>query len=330
MSESRRSSRARTRPPRATHRTLTSAREVGAYLHRTRLSILGALGDGPATVSQVAARLGVHPANLTRHVRILERAGLITLVEKRDTGRNLEKYYQASAHSFDVAPDQEALTAPHKIALAMARSELSAAMARLPDRSPGAVQVFSVGARLTPRRLRAFLAALARLAARFEGANRDTGEVYRLTLALFPGEAQDVRERPARRAFHKADRWATGRSARAGALARAARVLTRRKGPRAQTRSSARRGTPGARETSPARAREPTWRFNAASTWMTPTMCSRSRRMSPGSMRTPYARSARSTRATRGSPSSTSPSCGRTSGSATSPARTPSPNGAAC
>ena len=192
MSESRRSSRAQAPPPRVTHRTLTSAREVGAYLHRTRLSILGALGDRPATVSQVAARLGVHPANLTRHVRILERAGLITLVEKRDTGRNLERYYQASAHSFDVAPDQEALTAPHKIALAMARSELSAAMARLPDRSPGAVQVFSVGARLTPRQLRAFLAALARLAARFEGANRDAGEVYRLTLALFPGEAQDV------------------------------------------------------------------------------------------------------------------------------------------
>ena len=114
-------------------RRSTSEREIGAYMHRTRMSILAALGAGPATVSQIAARVGVHPANLTRHVRILEDADLIVLVEKRDTGRNLEKYYQAAAHSFDVAPDANALTAPHKIALAMARSELSAALARLPD-----------------------------------------------------------------------------------------------------------------------------------------------------------------------------------------------------
>jgi DNA-binding transcriptional ArsR family regulator len=179
-------SRGRAAPQR--HRTLTSDREVGAYLHRTRLSILDALGAGPATLSQIAAALGVHPANLTRHVRILEAAGLIVLVEKRDTGRNLEKYYRAAARSFEVAPDARALTAPHKIALAMARSELSAALARLPDRSPGAVQVFSVGARLTPRRRREFLRALARLAAGFEAADDTTGAPSRLTLALFPGD----------------------------------------------------------------------------------------------------------------------------------------------
>ena len=146
---------------RARHKTLTSEREIGAYLHRTRMSILDALRSGPATVSQIAARIGVHPANLTRHVRILEGAGLVVLVEKRDTGRNLEKYYQAAARSFDVAPDAAALKAPHKTALALARSDLSAALARLPDTSPGAVQVFSIGARLTPDRMREFLGTLA-------------------------------------------------------------------------------------------------------------------------------------------------------------------------
>jgi DNA-binding transcriptional ArsR family regulator len=192
MRHSRRSAAAAARAP--THRTLTSEREVGAYLHRTRLSILAALRAGPATVSQIAARLGVHPANLTRHVRLLESATLIVLVEKRDTGRNLEKYYRAAARSFDVAPDADALTAPHKIALAMARSELSAALARLPEKSPGAVQVFSIGARLLPQRRREFLAALARLAATFESADKSGGEAYRLTLALFPGQDEDPQD----------------------------------------------------------------------------------------------------------------------------------------
>ena len=197
MNRTPRSTHARKRAPQATHRTLTSEREIGAYLHRTRLSILDALRAGPATVSQIAANAGVHPANLTRHVRILEDAGLVVLVEKRDTGRNLEKYYQAAAQTFDVAPDANALTAPHKIALAMARSELSAAMARLPDASPGAVQVFSVGARLTRTRVRDFLGALARLAAEFEAADADAGAPFRMTLAMFPGEDGDARQ-PAR------------------------------------------------------------------------------------------------------------------------------------
>jgi DNA-binding transcriptional ArsR family regulator len=180
-----------TTPPLA-HKTLTSTREVSAYLHRTRMSILAALGAGPATVSQIAASMSVHPANLTRHVRILEDAGLVALHEKRDTGRNLEKYYQAAAHTFDVAPDADALTAPHRIALAMARSELSAALARLPDKSPGAVQVVSIGARLLPGRQRAFLGALTRLAADFEAANNTGGVAFRMTLAMYPDQAPDA------------------------------------------------------------------------------------------------------------------------------------------
>jgi DNA-binding transcriptional ArsR family regulator len=191
--------------PQPAHKSLTSEREVSAYLHRARMSILAALGGGPATVSQIAARVGVHPANLTRHVRILEDAGLVALVEKRDTGRNLEKYYQAAAHTFDVAPDADALTAPHRIALAMARSELSAALARLPDKSPEAVQVFSVCARLSPERRRAFLNALARLAADFEAAGNNSGVAFRMTLAMYPDQEQDA-QNPTRVVLqHEAD-----------------------------------------------------------------------------------------------------------------------------
>src|SRR5215471_2715194 len=135
------------------HRTLRTEAEIAAYLHRSRMAILDVLRQGPATASQIAQRMGVHPANLTRHLRILERAGLIALVDKRDTGRNLEKYYAAVAVSFDVAPDAANLKAPHKIALAFARSDLSAALAQMPDDPSGIVKVHVLEASIAPAKV---------------------------------------------------------------------------------------------------------------------------------------------------------------------------------
>lgn len=168
------------------HRTLTSSDEIEAYLHRTRMAILGALRDGPATASQVAARLGVHPANLTRHFRTLEHAGLIQLVEKRDTGRNLEKYYAATAATFDVAPESNNLRSPHKTALAFARSDLSAALSGLPDEEPRTVVAAVVAARIASADATRFEASLAALVESFSAADTADGETYHLNLSLYP------------------------------------------------------------------------------------------------------------------------------------------------
>lgn len=177
------------------HKTLTTEAEIAAYMNRSRMAILDALRDGPATGSQIAAKIGVHPANLTRHLRILEDAGLITLAEKRDTGRNLEKYYAAAAWSFDVAPDASRLTAPHKLALAFARSEFSAALARLPDGTDVFAKTFVIAARLDPARLQAFSGELTRLAKEFEATDASDGEAFHLVMALFPGD-RDAEHRP--------------------------------------------------------------------------------------------------------------------------------------
>ena len=161
------------------HRTLRTEAEIAAYLHRSRIAILDALRHGPATASQIAQGMGVHAANLTRHLRILERAGLIALVEKRDTGRNLEKYYAAVASSFDVAPEAANIQAPHKIALDFARSDISAALAQLPDDPPGTVKVHVVEASVAPDMVAAFAAADGR-----------GSEAYHLALALYPGRVE--------------------------------------------------------------------------------------------------------------------------------------------
>ena len=177
-----------------THRTLTTTTEIEAYLHRTRMAILEALRPGPATSSQIADRLGVHPANLTRHIRTLEAAGLIELVEKRDTGRNLEKYYDTTASSFDVAPDADRLEAPHKIALAFARSDISAALGALPDDELRPVAGYVSSARLSPDDIERLQRALADLVALFATASSADGEGYHLTACLYPGAVEPATE----------------------------------------------------------------------------------------------------------------------------------------
>lgn len=177
------------------HRTLTTEAEISAYLHRSRMAILDVLRDGAATATQIAVRLGVHPANLTRHIRVLEKAGLVALVEKRDTGRNLEKYYAATADSFIVAPDTAHLTAPHKIALTFARSELSAALARLPDESAGPIVALALGVRISPGSATTFAEELARLGERFAAADENDGEAYQLVLCLYPGDVATIDQR---------------------------------------------------------------------------------------------------------------------------------------
>ena len=170
------------------HKTLTDTAQIEAFLHRTRMQMLQMLGGGPATSTQIAERLGVHPANLTRHWRVLVEAGLVVLAEKRDSGRNLEKYYSPIATSFDVAPDADRLVAPHKVALAFARSELSAALARLPDVAAGPVAVRVIEARLSPAKFSAFLMAFENLTAQFEAESTREGEPFTLAVAMYPGE----------------------------------------------------------------------------------------------------------------------------------------------
>jgi DNA-binding transcriptional ArsR family regulator len=160
------------------------------------MQMLEVLRDGPATLSQIAARLKVHPANLTRHARTLEKAKLIRLVEKRDTGRNLEKYYAAAADTFDVAPEADQLRAPHKTGLALLRSDLSAALRHLPDCKPGAVKVLLIEARIDAAFITDFVARLSRLAERFGSQDSASGSTYHLGLALYPYGSS--RARPAR------------------------------------------------------------------------------------------------------------------------------------
>jgi putative molybdopterin biosynthesis protein len=62
-----------------------------------RLAILRKLMAGPATLTQLGEELGEHPAWVRHHVKQLELAGLVELVETHITSGVVEKFYRAHA-----------------------------------------------------------------------------------------------------------------------------------------------------------------------------------------------------------------------------------------
>jgi DNA-binding transcriptional ArsR family regulator len=157
-----------------------------AYFHPVRLKILNFLVHERLTVSQVAARLRVHPANLTHHFRILKRAGLIRLAEKRDTGRVVEKYYEAVAQLFDVRPADGTVRHVGREVLSVLRNDLAGNIERLkPDDSDPLIG-FLLTARIGRARYADFAHRLAALAKEFEPLADEGGTSYALTLGLYP------------------------------------------------------------------------------------------------------------------------------------------------
>src|SRR5579875_2308990 len=87
--------------------TLEQLRAIADML---RLRIVDLLYERPMTVTQLAERLGIAPAKVHYHVRELEKVGLLRLVETREKGGILEKYYQPVAR--DIAVEKQLLSAP--------------------------------------------------------------------------------------------------------------------------------------------------------------------------------------------------------------------------
>lgn len=97
--------------------------QLRAIADMLRLRIFEALLNKPMTVTQLGEELGEAPAKVHYHVRELERVGLLRLVETREKGGILEKYYQPIAREISV--EKSLLPAPPDEALSMTGALLS-------------------------------------------------------------------------------------------------------------------------------------------------------------------------------------------------------------
>jgi hypothetical protein len=122
----------------------------------------------------------------------LVEAGLAELVEKRDTGRNLEKYYAATADSFDIAPEINAIRSPHKLALTFARSDLSAALVRLSDDDQRKMIALLAGARIAEQDIARFQKELTKLVESFISADQPAGSTYHLNISIYPSDVDTL------------------------------------------------------------------------------------------------------------------------------------------
>jgi DNA-binding transcriptional ArsR family regulator len=89
-----------------------SIEQMRALADALRLRVLELLAHRAMTATQLSAALGEQPAKVHYHVRELERVGLVALVETREKGGILEKYYRAVARSITVPPTLFSQVAP--------------------------------------------------------------------------------------------------------------------------------------------------------------------------------------------------------------------------
>ena len=84
---------------------LTTLDQVRTMADPLRVRIMERLVREPMTVKMLGTDLGEAPAKVHYHVRELERIGVIRLVETREKGGVLEKYYRAVARDFTITKD---------------------------------------------------------------------------------------------------------------------------------------------------------------------------------------------------------------------------------
>lgn len=82
---------------------IDSVEQLRAIADILRLRIIDQLQYHPMTVTQLGEVFSIAPAKVHYHVRELEKVGLVQLVETREKGGILEKYYQPIAKDISVS-----------------------------------------------------------------------------------------------------------------------------------------------------------------------------------------------------------------------------------
>jgi DNA-binding transcriptional ArsR family regulator len=102
---------------------VTNAEQFKALSHPTRHRLLFALGQGQATISQLAAALGSNKGNIAHHLKVLTRAGLVVPGGTRQVRGGTEQYYQRASRGLRYDDAATAETAFRALAAEIAAAE---------------------------------------------------------------------------------------------------------------------------------------------------------------------------------------------------------------
>lgn len=95
---------------------ISSVEQAKALLDELRLRLVRALAGEKLTTKQLADKLGEKPTKLYHHMEVLEKNGLVRVVETRIKSGIVEKYYQLVARRFRI--DQSLLKSESEESLA--------------------------------------------------------------------------------------------------------------------------------------------------------------------------------------------------------------------
>lgn len=171
---------------------LTKSNQIKTYVHPTRIVILRMLAVQKRTVSSVAKELGVHPANITHHFKLLEKIGLIQLVEKRDIGKNIEKYYRSIARNFVVNIDKRGTYNKKALALSILRNDLSTAISTIRKDSKHEVIALIKITRILPRNVKTLQKKIMKLIGEYTQYDAEKGTAYTINISAYPNETNVV------------------------------------------------------------------------------------------------------------------------------------------
>jgi DNA-binding transcriptional ArsR family regulator len=167
--------------------------QMRALADTLRIRIIEALMPEALTITQLGARLDEAPAKILYHIRELEKVGLVALVEKREKGGNLEKYYRAIAENISIsstfirsAPLDATLEPIQKWLIYMQQDVLDA-LARAREEPDMKMRLSTEGVWLAREEIQAFWDELNAVLEKYEQPRGGPGEQqWRLNLLFYP------------------------------------------------------------------------------------------------------------------------------------------------
>ena len=164
--------------------TITRPDQLQALGAPTRWQILGRLLEGPASNQELARALGAAKGTISHHVRVLDRAGLIRVVEERRVRGVVEKRYARVGGRFRLPERETALGAeyPELGTLPLRQAIAEASPSGGPD-DPS--MSFVMRARMPAARARRFANLLNELAAEFADGAPGEGETFGIVAGIY-------------------------------------------------------------------------------------------------------------------------------------------------